>query len=486
LAQSVCGTCHLFPEPDIADRFSWANVILPRMTPWLGYPTVDWASEPGGNQVLESGKMPTAPVVDLAALKTVYNYYLSTAPLAPLTQSPKPEIQVGLKGFRLRKSSYRSTNANTTLVKIDERSRSLLIADAAAQKLVILRSNGTLAASLEMPQPIVHLAERSDGFLATIIGSVTPSDVAQGSLRRLRAPVANFPGNPAAFDFAETMLSELRRPVDAAVADLNQDGRDDLVVATFGNILGRFSWFEQQADRRYEEHSLLDRPGAVSVRIHDFNKDGRPDILVLMAQGQEGISLMVNLGQGQFEERVITKQHPAWGFSHLELVDFNRDGEMDLLVTNGDNGESTSFANGLKPYHGVRLYMNQGGGRFVEAWFYPMHGAYRALARDFDLDGDLDIAAIAYFPDYMGGTKESFVYLENRTDRGEVLRFSASTFPQSLAGRWITMDAGDLDGDGDADIALGASNRSFADVPRALAETWAIGPCFLFLENTAR
>jgi hypothetical protein len=112
-----------------------------------------------------------------------------------------------------------------------------------------------------------------------------------------------------------------------------------------------------------------------------------------------------------------------------------------------------------------------------------MYGAYRALARDFDLDGDLDIAAISFFPDYFGPVKESFTYLENLGD----LKFAASTFVQSITGRWITMDAGDLDGDGDADIVLGASNRSFGDVPRALADNWEQrGPSILLLENTVR
>src|SRR5262245_7408601 len=58
LAQQVCGSCHIFPEPDLADRFTWANGILPRMSYWLGYDTVSWTNEPGGDQVLASGKIP--------------------------------------------------------------------------------------------------------------------------------------------------------------------------------------------------------------------------------------------------------------------------------------------------------------------------------------------------------------------------------------------------------------------------------------------
>ena len=35
-----------------------------------------------------------------------------------------------------------------------------------------------------------------------------------------------------------------------------------------------------------------------------------------------------------------------------------------------------------------------------------MHGAYNAIPRDFDKDGDLDIAAISFFPDFKENGKE--------------------------------------------------------------------------------
>lgn len=480
LAQQLCGTCHLFPEPDVADQFTWANGILPRMSYWLGYDTVNWTNEPGGAQVLASGKVPKDPLINFVELKLIQNYYLGSAPGQPLPQAPKPELRSGLSHFRVRPSTYRTHQPLITLVKIDEKSRRLLIGDDKVKKLVVLKPDGTIAATMDMPNPIVHLLERPDGLQASLIGSVYPSDLAQGQL--VHVPYRATSGQSPR-ELQKILLPDLRRPVASAVADFNGDGREDLVVASYGNILGQFSWYEQKPGGDYEEHVLLDRPGAVGVDVHDFDGDGRPDILVLMAQAKEGISLFLNRGQGQFEEKVVVQKHPAWGFSHLELVDFNQDGQPDLLVTNGDNGDNIMFPNCPKPYHGVRLYLNEGTGQFREAWFYPLYGAYRALARDFDLDEDLDLVAVAFFPDYFGASKESFVYLENRGG----MSFAASTFVQSLSGRWITMDAGDLDGDGDADIVLGAYNRSFGDVPKTLTKSWEEkGSSIILLENTVR
>src|SRR5690606_23617896 len=115
---------------------------------------------------------------------------------------------------------------------------------------------------------------------------------------------------------------------------------------------------------------------------------------VLYAQGLEGISVFLNKGKGKFKEEEILKFSPVYGSSWFELGDFNGDGLTDILYVNGDNAD---YSITLKNYHGIRIFENKGKNRFEQAWFFPLYGATKARAADFDGDGDLDIAAIAYY-----------------------------------------------------------------------------------------
>jgi hypothetical protein len=126
------------------------------------------------------------------------------------------------------------------------------------------------------------------------------------------------------------------------------------------------------------------------------------------------------------------------------------------------------------------MFRNLGNLQFEEVFFLEHHGAFKARANDFDQDGDLDIAAISYFPDYENRPEESFVYYDNQGG----FNFQASTFETQPSGKWLTMETGDIDQDGDLDIILGTTLYMTEEVPSRLRTTWRNnGVSFLILEN---
>ncbi len=89
----------------------------------------------------------------------------------------------------------------------------------------------------------------------------------------------------------------------------------------------------------------------------------------------------------------------------------------------------------------------------------------------------MDIAAISFFADYETQPEEGFVYLKNSGN----LKFLPFTIPGSESGRWLTMDAGDIDGDGWEDIVLG--NFTLGPVKNKKMDQPENVPPFLILKN---
>ena len=102
------------------------------------------------------------------------------------------------------------------------------------------------------------------------------------------------------------------------------------------------------------------------------------------------------------------------------------------------------------------------------------------MARDYDGDGDLDIAAISFFADYEHQPEEGFVYLKNEGN----FNFSPYSVPEAQSGRWLTMDVGDLDKDGKIDIVLG--NFSLGSSTLKSNGEPSQTPPFIILKNTGK
>jgi len=302
--------------------------------------------------------------------------------------------------------------------------------------------------------------------VVSLMGIMDPNDQPAGELIRL---------NETENDTTR-MISGIRRPAYFEATELSGDQLTDYVVCAFGNYTGALSAYENLGNNTFRKHELKSLPGARKVVVHDLDHNGKNDIIALMSQNNEQILIFYNLNNFNFRVVTLLRFPPIYRSSYFDVADFNHDGAFDILYTNGDNADYSPI---LKPYHGVRLFLNDGKNEFKESWFYPMHGASAAVARDFDRDGDVDMAAISFFPDFTHAPEQGFIYFEN-----DGKNFLPHVTALSTTGRWIAIEANDIDHDGDCDIVLGALDFN-TGVPFEVLEYWGISQhALLVMRNT--
>ncbi|QNF31467.1 VCBS repeat-containing protein [Adhaeribacter swui] len=473
LAHVYCSACHQFPEPALLPKYIWEKNVLPVMGHRLGIGAdlslYTRLSTPEIMALIKADIYPSKALIAKKDWIKIQEYYQTQAPeklAAPELLRPDSLTLFRASALPINKSR----NALTSLLQYEPTTQELLIGDR-RNKLFHLNHQLSVVDSIQLDTPPVAAIRQQNGqYQVLTAGSLNPSDAPYGRLYSWN--LNNSAGaNPI------LQLSDLQRPVHLASSDLNQDNLLDLIICQYGNQIGKLSWFEAKEHGTYQEHILKKIPGSRQVIIRDLNHDNRPDIVALFAQAAESVIVFYNQGQGRFTEELLVQLPPVYGASYLELVDFNHDGAEDLLLTNGDNGDY-SFV--LKPYHGIRLFLNNKENKFKEAVFLPLPGATQAVARDFDQDGDVDIAAIAYFADFMHQPETGFVYYENKGNN----IFRAQTTLAATQGRWLTLTTGDLDQDGDEDIMLGSFIFATTPVPPLLQEQWLKnGPSVLLLKN---
>jgi hypothetical protein len=455
LAKQYCGSCHVFPDPNLLPKEIWSKNVLPNMAFRMGLTDLMDAKKfvPIEDLLTVVSKLPDQPMVTSEEWQSIVNYFNRNSPaeLSSISQI-KPEKITLLEPVKVK-----DINGQLPLV-------TLIKVDTLHNKIFIGSRNGTLdvfnnqfefESSKELSSPVSHVAfTKNNDLIMSLMGIMDPNDRPKGQL-----VLANPNG-----EVKKILVDSIKRPVSFEQADLNSDGLDDFVICAFGNFTGELFISENKGDSLYVRHTISNLPGARNVILTDFNKDGKLDIIALLTQGDEQITYFKNLGDFKFEQKVLLRFPPVYGSSYFEIADFNGDGRVDILYTNGDNSDLSMI---YKPYHGVRIFMQHENGEFKESWFYKMDGASKAMAYDFDMDGDLDIAAISFFSDFENKPDCSFIYFENSD-----LKFTPTKLAEAASGRWVVMEIEDIDHDGDKDILLGALDFK-SKVPAELFNQWS-------------
>ncbi|MEO9894092.1 VCBS repeat-containing protein [Aurantibacter sp.] len=485
LAKIHCASCHVYVAPEVLPKTSWNFDVLPAMANRLGIfngkqqPDSILGSPRNALVVKKANIFPEKPLIAKADWQKIVEFYIENSPEAINPPKQIEALKVGLKHFKYKEAKFADKPSFTSMVKVLSDKRGIVFSDGKRNnnRLTFLDSDLNKIQSLRLKDTPIHYYEKEDTvFLTTIGRNIFPNDLSDGALQQL-----TLNDTKQRSELHAPIISNMQRPVNMVYGDLNADGFEDVLACEYGDLTGKLVWYENIKNGSYKAHPLKNAPGAIKTIIKDNNADGYNDIFVLMAQGNEGVFYFENDGNGGFIEKQLLSFSPLNGSQSFDLVDFNSDGFDDILYVCGDNADKTPF---LKDFHGVYIFLNDGNLNFTQTFFFQQNGAYKAIPNDYDLDGDLDIASISYFPDYLNAPEESFVYLENK---GE-LNFEPSTFTASSKGRWIVMDAGDIDADGDIDLALGSNVQFLAKGDTTgLSKRWLTeSPSVIILENTIK
>jgi hypothetical protein len=218
-------------------------------------------------------------------------------------------------------------------------------------------------------------------------------------------------------------------PLFIRIGDLDKDGKPDLVTA---NGFGYLSVLPGRGDGTFDDGSRVDyRTGGASLAIGDLNGDGWPD-LVTTNLGQDEdtpgtVAVLLNRGDGTLLPHV---DYPA-GLTpdFVAIGDLNRDGKPDLTVANYDGNT-------------VSVFLNRGDGTFEARRNYGTGthlGPESVAVGDLNGDGAPDLVSVQYY---------SYSVFLNKGD---------GTFqPKHLydVDGYHSVAIGDLNGDGSPDIAV--------------------------------
>lgn len=269
------------------------------------------------------------------------------------------------------------------------------------------------------------------------------------------------------FQAVKAYISGPGSPESVAVADVNGDGKPDLLVAITGNNFeGSVGVLLGNGDGTFQPVVLHDSGGtsAESVVVVDANGDGKPDIVAsnscgstkLCSPSDGNVSLLLGNGDGTFQAATFIYGPLPGQYSRIAVADVNEDGKPDLLVTDqcGSKNCITSI---------VAVLVGNGDGTFQTPVTYNTGGRLVSSIAVADVNGDGKL-------DLLLGNECTAANCAKDNVVGVLLGNGDGTFQKARsyapgAGNAWSIAVADVNGDGRPDLVVAGNLNVFLGLP---------------------